>query len=279
MSSFGKRVMTTVVAVPTIFCIIFFLPQKSYLALTLLVMAAAVIGASELKQLYTKAEGTDLHISTWMVALLPFAKWLEIAYFPQAPLLDLTIIILAMVVYAKELFIGPNDAFSKTLSRIGGSSLLIIYPGLLMTFLIRMTSLPSASAYLIMFFLLVFGNDVFAFLFGMGFGKNNKGIFKVSPNKSIAGFVGGLSMTILLSVLYCYFIPGIMEHISILEAIVLGLATSTSANIGDLIESAFKRSANVKDSGTIIPGRGGLLDSIDSILASAPVFWVLLRLF
>ncbi|AEV28489.1 putative CDP-diglyceride synthetase/phosphatidate cytidylyltransferase [Sphaerochaeta pleomorpha str. Grapes] len=279
MSSFGKRVLTTVVAVPTIFCIIFFLPQKSYLALTLLVMGAAVISARELKQLYTKAENADLHIHTWMVALLPLAKWLEIAYFQQFPLLDLTIVVLAIFVYATELFTGPNDSFSKTLSRIGGSSLLIIYPGLLMTFLIRIAAFPHASAYLILFFLLVFGNDVFAFIFGMSFGKNNKGIFKVSPNKSIAGFLGGLAMTIVLSVIYCYFIPGVREEISLLEAILLGLATNTSANIGDLIESAFKRAAKVKDSGTIIPGRGGLLDSIDSILASAPVFWVLLRFF
>jgi phosphatidate cytidylyltransferase len=279
MSSFGKRVLTTVVAVPVIFCIIFFLPQNSYLALTLLIMAAAIIASMEMKQLYNKAEGTDLHIDTWMVALLPLAKWLEIAYLPQFPLLDLTIVLLAIFVYSKELFAGPKDSFSKTLSRIGGSSLLILYPGLLMTFLIRVASFPHASAYLILFFLLVFGNDVFAFLFGMSFGKNNKGVFKVSPNKSIAGFVGGLTMTILLSITYCHFVPGIQDEISLLEAFLLGVATSTSANIGDLIESAFKRAAKVKDSGTIIPGRGGLLDSIDSIVVSAPMFWVLLRFF
>jgi len=127
--------------------------------------------------------------------------------------------------------------------------------------------------------LLIFGNDIFAFIFGMSFGRANKGFVKVSPNKSIAGFVGGTATTILLSVLFCFFVPGIKEQVSLIQAIILGLATSTAANIGDLIESAFKRSAHMKDSGNLIPGRGGLLDSIDSMLASAPVFWILLSLF
>jgi len=67
--------------------------------------------------------------------------------------------------------------------------------------------------------------------------------------------------------------------VSLPQALLLGFFTSVSANIGDLIESAYKRAAKVKDSGNIIPGRGGLLDSIDSMLASAPVYWLLLTLF
>lgn len=111
-------------------------------------------------------------------------------------------------------------------------------------------------------------------------GRSNKGIIKVSPNKSLAGFIGGGTLSaVVLAVLYCLFVPGIKEDISIWMAVVLGLATSSAANIGDLIESAFKRSAEVKDSGSLIPGRGGLLDSIDSMLASAPIFWLLLTLF
>ena len=135
------------------------------------------------------------------------------------------------------------------------------------------------SSDLLLFFLLVFGNDVFAFLFGMSLGKTNKGIIKVSPNKSVAGFLGGTLSTIALSVSFCLFYPGVKDLVSIPQALLLGLLTSASANIGDLIESAFKRAAKVKDSGNIIPGRGGLLDSIDSMLASAPVYWLLLVLF
>ncbi|MDD3902184.1 MAG: phosphatidate cytidylyltransferase [Sphaerochaeta sp.] len=279
MTSLGKRILTTVVAVPTLFSTIFFLPYNHYLALSFLAMITVVLASMELKTLYTKAEGIKIHLPAWTTAFLPLAQWLEIAYFPQLPLLDLTVVILSLTFFATELSVGQHDDFSKTLSRIGGASLIIIYPGLLITFIVRLISLPHTSAFLILFFLLVFGNDVFAFLFGMSFGKNNKGIIKVSPNKSLAGFIGGTLSTILLSVLFIYFVPGIKDELTIVQAVLLGLLTSISANIGDLIESAFKRSAKVKDSGNIIPGRGGLLDSIDSLLASAPVYWLLLTLF
>jgi phosphatidate cytidylyltransferase len=83
-------------------------------------------------------------------------------------------------------------------------------------------------------------------------------------------------MSILLSVAMTALVPELAATISIGEAIVLGLVISITANAGDLIESAFKRSAGLKDSGTIIPGRGGLLDSIDSTIVSAPAFLLLL---
>ncbi|HKL57096.1 MAG TPA: phosphatidate cytidylyltransferase [Sphaerochaeta sp.] len=279
MSSLVQRILTTVIAVPALFSLIFFLPHYGFLALALLAMLTAGLATMELKALYFKAEGAKINFPSWMAALLPFAQWLEIAFLPQLPLLELTLVIMALVIYTTELSSGPKDEYAKTFSRIGGASLLLIYPGLLLTFIMRLTALPQASAFLLLFFLLVFGNDVFAFLFGMSLGKNNKGIIKVSPNKSIAGFVGGTVSTMVLALAFCLFYPGVKALVSIPQALLLGLLTSVSANIGDLIESAFKRAAKAKDSGNLIPGRGGLLDSIDSLLASAPVYWLLLVLF
>ncbi len=279
MSSLVQRILTTVVAVPALFSIIFFLPHYGFLVLALLAMLTTALATSELKELYFKAEGARINFPAWTAALLPLAQWSEITFFPQLPLLELTLVVMALAIYATELKSGPKDEYAKTFSRIGGASLLLIYPGLLITFIIRLTALTHASAFLLLFFLLVFGNDVFAFLFGMSLGKNNKGIIKVSPNKSVAGFVGGTLSTILLALAFCFFYPGVKELVSIPQSLLLGLLTSVSANIGDLIESAFKRSAKVKDSGHLIPGRGGLLDSIDSMLACAPVYWLLLVLF
>ncbi len=279
MSSLGQRILTTVIAVPALFSIIFFLPYYGFLVLALVAMLTTALATAELKKLYFQAEGARINFPSWIAALLPFSQWLEIAFFPQLPLLELTLVVMALVIFTTELSSGPKDEYAKTFSRIGGGSLLLIYPGLLLTFIVRLTALSHASAFLLLFFLLVFGNDVFAFLFGMSLGKNNKGIIKVSPNKSIAGFVGGTLSTVALSVVFCLFYPGVREMVSIPQALLLGFLTSVSANIGDLIESAYKRAAKVKDSGHIIPGRGGLLDSIDSMLASAPVFWLLLTLF
>jgi len=279
MSSLGKRILTTVVTVPTLFIIIFFLPHYGFLVLALVAMLTTALATAELKELYFKAEGARINFPSWTAALLPFSQWLEIAFFPQLPLLELTLVVMALAIYATELTSGPKDEYAKTFSRIGGASLLLIYPGLLLTFIMRLTALSHASAFLLLFFLLVFGNDVFAFLFGMSLGKNNKGIIKVSPNKSVAGFIGGTLSTVALAVVFCLFYPGVKELVSLPQALLLGFFTSVSANIGDLIESAYKRAAKVKDSGNIIPGRGGLLDSIDSMLASAPVYWLLLTLF
>jgi len=279
MSSLGKRILTTVVTVPTLFIIIFFLPHYGFLVLVLVAMLTTAFATAELKELYFKAEGARINFPSWTAALLPFSQWLEIAFFPQLPLLELTLVVMALAIYATELTSGPKDEYAKTFSRIGGASLLLIYPGLLLTFIMRLTALSHASAFLLLFFLLVFGNDVFAFLFGMSLGKNNKGIIKVSPNKSVAGFIGGTLSTVALAVVFCLFYPGVKELVSLPQALLLGFFTSVSANIGDLIESAYKRAAKVKDSGNIIPGRGGLLDSIDSMLASAPVYWLLLTLF
>ncbi|HAF85344.1 MAG TPA: phosphatidate cytidylyltransferase [Sphaerochaeta sp.] len=279
MSSLGQRILTTVITVPALFLIIFFLPYYGFLVLTVVAMLTTALATAELKELYFKAEGARIHFPSWMAALLPFSQWLELTIFPQLPLLELTLVVMALAIYTTELTFGPKDAYAKTFSRIGGASLLLIYPGLLLTFIIRLTALNHASTFLLLFFLLVFGNDVFAFLFGMSFGKNNRGIMLVSPNKSVAGFVGGILSTVALAVAFCLFYPGVGEMVSIPQALLLGFLTSISANIGDLIESAYKRAANVKDSGHIIPGRGGLLDSIDSMLASAPVYWLLLKLF
>lgn len=85
-------------------------------------------------------------------------------------------------------------------------------------------------------------------------------------------------MTIVLSLLMSQLVSSLSNLIAPYQALLLGLIVTITGNLGDLIESLFKRSANVKDSGTIILGRGGLLDSIDSLLASTPFFYLFLRL-
>ena len=112
----------------------------------------------------------------------------------------------------------------------------------------------------------------------MLFGKNNRGYIKASPNKSIAGFIGGIAGSILSGLLGIYIWPEIFIG-SILKIIILGIIVAIAAIAGDLAESVFKRSAGWKDSGRVIPGRGGILDSIDSILMAAPVFYIFTILF
>ena len=91
----------------------------------------------------------------------------------------------------------------------------------------------------------------------------------------MAGYVGSFITTIALAFGSYALFKEHLPHISVAFRILLGAGISITANVGDLIESVFKRSAGVKDSGNIFPGRGGALDSLDSEIASAPVFFII----
>ncbi|PKQ43649.1 phosphatidate cytidylyltransferase [Confluentibacter flavum] len=122
-------------------------------------------------------------------------------------------------------------------------------------------------------FILVWTNDTFAFLIGKKFGKQ-KLFEKISPKKTVEGFLGGLFFSCVAS----YFIATFTETLSFTSWLVLSIIISVFGTLGDLIESKFKRQAKVKDSGAIMPGHGGLLDRLDSIIFAAPFIYLFLRI-
>lgn len=116
-------------------------------------------------------------------------------------------------------------------------------------------------------------NDSFAYLVGKNFGK--KKLFEsVSPKKTIEGFIGGL----VFSLIAAFIISKQYENsnINLLDWMIIGSILSIFGTIGDLIESKFKRQANIKDSGNIMPGHGGLLDRLDSLFFAAPFVYLYL---
>ena len=163
------------------------------------------------------------------------------------------------------------DAFPLLLARISASLFVFFYCGALGAFLVYITScFGQYVAPVLTFSLMTFGNDSLAWLVGMTLGRK-RGIVAVSPGKSLAGFIGGFAGSIAAGAISFFLFPE-AGYGSILGALALGLAISFSTILGDLVESALKRSASVKDSSAIVPGRGGILDSFDSLLFSAPVF-------
>lgn len=277
MTSFGKRLLLTLTSVPALFSLIYFFPQYNHLGFAILTLLAVFTGGFEIRGiLFTN--GKKPLIPFWLPMVLPAVQFMELVYFPQSRLLLITLMLLFTISFTNEIFIGAKDEFSSTIDRISRTSFLIIYPGFFSIFLIRLLMFEQSTSLLLMLFLLVFGNDTFAYIFGMWLGKNNRNLFAVSPNKSLAGFLGGIGCTIAISILWVTLIPAMHGMFSIVEGIVIGLVISVVSNIGDLIESALKRGAHVKDSGTIIMGRGGLMDSIDSLLISAPFFLILIEM-
>ena len=122
-------------------------------------------------------------------------------------------------------------------------------------------------------FILIWVNDSFAYLVGKNFGKQ-KLFPSISPKKTVEGFLGGLFFSCISS----YFIAEFTETLSFTSWLILAIIISLFGTIGDLIESKFKRQANVKDSGVIMPGHGGLLDRLDSIIFAAPFIYLFLRI-
>ncbi|MFA5698204.1 MAG: phosphatidate cytidylyltransferase [Sphaerochaeta sp.] len=278
MNSTMKRVLTSIIAPTALFSLIIFLPHASYLALSVLAILVALGGAHELRGLAQSALGSSIKLPIILPALLPVAQWLQINYFPTIELTYDVFIVLTLAVVTAELFIGKKDSYEHSLIRMASGVFILFYPGLLITFIQRITVFENATALLILFFLIIFGNDIFAYVFGMTLGKNNRGWASVSPNKSIAGLIGGILAAIIIGGAFAYFIPSLQKTLSLTNTLIISGVVAIAANIGDLVESAFKRSAKMKDSGSLIPGRGGLLDSIDSMLFAGPIFTLLLAI-
>ncbi len=123
-------------------------------------------------------------------------------------------------------------------------------------------------------FLLPAVNDTFAYAVGLTVGKHK--IWEaVSPKKSIEGSIGGMIASAMFTILFCGFFGDVAWY----YALPLGIALSIMAQLGDFFESALKRTANVKDSSNLLPGHGGVLDRLDSILFVVPTLMFLLSIF
>ncbi len=128
----------------------------------------------------------------------------------------------------------------------------------------------SSPWWLMYLFLLVWGADSGAYFVGRKFGKN-KLAPNVSPNKSVEGLYGGIATTIIIMFVVQYFYLN-LTALQLILFLILSLITVFASVLGDLFESMVKRRAGIKDSGRVLPGHGGVLDRIDSLLAAAPVF-------
>ncbi len=180
----------------------------------------------------------------------------------------LAITILSSLFLIYQLFAKKEIIFSSDRSKLGVSIRYVIFS---MCFLILLPFYESSfHPYLIIGILsIIWVNDSFAFLIGKNFGKN-KLFPSVSPKKTIEGFFGGL----IFSLLAAFIISKYNVDFSMINWLIISLIVSTIGTIGDLVESKFKRQAKVKDSGSIMPGHGGVLDRLDSLLFAAPFVYL-----
>ena len=272
MSKVVKRLLTFFIGVPIVLAIVF-CDYLNHLPLQVVLGIFAVLGANEFYNMMQE-KGIKLftrEILLIATALLPMACYTFILYGLSLDITPWLFIAIVIILMGFECFSAKT--FENSLQKIAYSCLTIFYTGFLLTFISRMTLLPDSRYVISLFLIFVFMCDSFAWFFGILFGKTTRGYVAASPNKSLVGFIGGIAGSIGCGFVFKYFFPDIMV-ISNIHLAILGLVTSLAAIIGDLIESVFKRSCGVKDSGKLIPGRGGVLDSIDSIVIAAPIFYI-----
>lgn len=186
------------------------------------------------------------------------------------------IVLFIVFVLIFQVFARPIKESSRSISLTIFGVLFIVF---FFSHIILMKSLADGVFYLIMLNVVIMCNDSGAYFGGVLFGKHKVG-FEVSPNKTWEGYFSGLLFSvlsmILINQLYASFFS--RNFFNILEATILGVIISVLANIGDLIESVVKRDNAIKDSGSIIPGHGGMWDVFDAILFTLPVFYYYLLL-
>ncbi|MDR2509953.1 MAG: phosphatidate cytidylyltransferase [Spirochaetaceae bacterium] len=276
-----QRVLIFVIGLPLTLAVVFFFPQKNHLVLNLLVSLFCTLGACEFAAILRK-KGMELRpLEAFVFGLLPTtALTLYVSFRWTVFVVPAAGMLCAAYCLVKCAFTRAG-ALDKALLRLAAGFSVIMYPGVFLGCIILMSKLPHATVLLIVFLCTVLANDSFAWFFGMIFGRGNKGIIAASPNKSIVGFIGGfagsMAVCVAASIIQSEAFTA-AKFPATASGIILGLTTGLASTVGDLAESALKRSSGVKDSGSIVPGRGGILDSVDSISLAAAIFYIVYHL-
>jgi phosphatidate cytidylyltransferase len=277
MKKLVQRLLVFFIGLPLVILMVAALPQKNHLAANLCIIVFSSLGALELAALLGKKNLVIAPPEALILgALSPLGTTAAVSFgFDGTPLIQGFLILGASWLLVSRVF-AREAGFGNFAGRFAAGLTVMVYPGLFMSWIIRMALWPHAEQVILVFILLICVNDSAAWAAGMLFGKGNQGIIAASPNKSVAGFMGGFAASLLtgyLAVLLCGEAFSSSRLPSPVAGLILGLLAGLAGSLGDLGESVLKRSVNTKDSGSLIPGRGGVLDTIDSIALAAPVYY------
>ena len=275
----SKRLLTAVVGIPIL---IFALVQGGYVLLTL-VAFVAVIGLWEFFHVMELRGHKPLKTAGYVSGLVIVFS----AYFLQNYFLVLFVVLLFI------LFVGLFEKDNKAaLSGTGGTIFGVFYIAGLLTFAIQLRNLGTflmtqyrslgpflatqhiddrTGIYAIFFpIAVVFISDTGAYFIGKAYGKRRVAP-AISPKKSWEGVGGGIAASLIAAFVIWMIAP---DRFPLKQAVILSVLLSIAGLAGDLVESRIKRDAEVKDSGTIFPGHGGVMDRIDALLFGLPIAYI-----
>jgi phosphatidate cytidylyltransferase len=261
MTNHAKRILTGFIGVPLLIAVICFFPTWVF---TMVMLFAALLGLNEFYSI-TSPDAARLivfinHLSTAGL----FCSLLIKGHFYTA-------IIPLFIILPLALFVLRYRTKPPTISEIGRILIGPFYICLPLMLLVVIYGIPQGKWWVLFIFSVIFAGDTGAFYAGRSLGKHK--LSQISPGKTWEGTFAGILSNIAAGIILRYlFFPSL----SIISVMLLAIGLGVSGQIGDLAESMFKRISKVKDSGTVLPGHGGILDRIDSLLFSVPILYLYL---
>lgn len=187
--------------------------------------------------------------------------------------LPITAISYLLILFASAIFINRKDILHAIIYSVFGQMYVTMPLSILMLISYQYQTLSNEYyyAFVLAIFVFIWVNDTAAFVIGSLFGKH-KFIERISPKKTVEGFIGGIAFSVLAAIILSKF----FTDYSLAFWIGFSIVAALFGTLGDLFESLIKRTYEVKDSGNVIPGHGGILDRIDSLLIAIPAIYVYL---
>lgn len=255
----NSRVYSSLVFIPLFIAVLALAPKWLFF---LLLISALGLALNELWQMICPLD------NRWMKSLLfGLSFFLAVAAYGGGAAMLAGMFVLGAIILA--LAVLPFARNEQRVQVLGKLLIIIIYLPFLLSHLLLLWDLPDGRSLVAMVFLVTWGGDAFSYYSGSAWGKH-KLAPNISPNKTIEGSVGGVIGSGLFSLL----LAGIgLVSSSWFFILILGMVANAVGQLGDLFESYLKRFAGLKDSGVIIPGHGGLLDRLDSVLFAVPVIY------
>ena len=256
--SLRKRIITAVVLAVLFLGVLLFLPP---LATVIVVTALVLAGAWEWSAFLRAQRGIARTAYVVLVALLLAAVWYAAAIADVLHIVLVTTLVWWLIALAWIIF-APHSVAPWSAGLAGALALVPAWLAL-----VRMRDLPHGAQWVLFTLLLVWSADIGAYFAGHRFGRIRLAP-EVSPGKTWEGVIGGVALSAIVAV-----VGGAWFALPLYNFVPLCLAAVAFSIVGDLTESLLKRFAGVKDSGTLFPGHGGVMDRIDSVTGAAPVLF------
>lgn len=287
-----KRVATAVVLIPLVLLLVLKAPLY---VLALVAGAVALLAIAEFLKLVTHYAVQPLSLITYFFVAL-FFVFVIVATTNRTPLVETTAILYGLAIAAG---MAPFVFLTVAMRRNGlasgypaaaASTFAFGYIAIPMALLVAIRQLPAGAIWTIYTLLAVWAGDIFAYFVGKSLGRHLMSP-AISPKKTWEGAAASVIASVIVGMLWIQHAPAIsstllriglidrrdgmfgLEQPQLWPIILLSAMVNVAAQLGDLVESLIKRGAGVKDSGTILPGHGGMLDRIDAMLFAVPVVW------